>query len=85
LWAVLSTTACASPVRRWRGRLNAKITLDANWRREEPILLLLTPANRSNRPAGERGGARVGRPRWGRILTITGGASMAAIHDLLMV
>jgi hypothetical protein len=33
--------------------------------------------NRSNRCAGERGGARVGRPRWVRILTITGGSSMA--------
>ncbi len=32
--------------------------------------------NRSNRCAGERGGARVGRPRWVRILTITGGSSM---------
>ena len=27
--------------------------------------------NKSNRCAGERGGARVGRPRWARILTIT--------------
>src|SRR5215813_5840430 len=35
--------------------------------------------NRSNRCAGARGGARVGRPRWVRILTITGGSSMAAI------
>ena len=36
--------------------------------------------NRSNRRAGERGGARVGRPRWVRILTITGGSSMAALR-----
>ena len=35
--------------------------------------------NRSIRRAGARGGARVGRPRWVRILTITGGSSMAAI------
>src|SRR5215467_7269617 len=35
--------------------------------------------NRSNRCAGVRGGARVGRPRWVRILTITGGSSMAAM------
>ena len=35
--------------------------------------------NRSNRCAGERGGARVGRPRWVRILMITGGSSMAAM------
>jgi hypothetical protein len=35
--------------------------------------------NKSNRCAGERGGARVGRPRWARILTITGGSSMAAM------
>ena len=32
--------------------------------------------NRSTRRAGARGGARVGRPRWLRILTITGGSSM---------
>jgi hypothetical protein len=35
--------------------------------------------NRSNRCAGARGGARVGRPRWLRILTITGGSSIAAM------
>src|SRR5262249_53520060 len=35
--------------------------------------------NRSNRCAGERGGARVGRPRWVRILTITGRSSIAAM------
>jgi len=35
--------------------------------------------NRSTRRAGARGGARVGRPRWARILTITGGSSMAAM------
>jgi hypothetical protein len=35
--------------------------------------------NRSNRCAGERGGARVGRPRWARILTITGGSSMPVL------
>ena len=35
--------------------------------------------NRSKRCAGARGGARVGRPRWLRILTITGGSSMAAM------
>jgi len=35
--------------------------------------------NKSNRCAGERGGARAGRPRWLRILTITGGSSMAAM------
>ena len=31
--------------------------------------------NRSTRRAGARGGARVGRPRWLRILMITGGSS----------
>jgi hypothetical protein len=36
--------------------------------------------NRSTRRAGVRGGARVGRPRWLRILTITGGSSMAALR-----
>jgi len=36
--------------------------------------------NRSNRCAGARGGARVGRPRWARILTITGGSSIAAMN-----
>src|SRR5439155_7024919 len=35
--------------------------------------------NRSTRRAGARGGARVGRPRWLRILTITGGSSIAAM------
>jgi hypothetical protein len=35
--------------------------------------------NRSTRRAGARGGARVGRPRCLRILTITGGFSMAAM------
>ena len=39
--------------------------------------------NKSNRCAGERGGARVGRPRWARILTITGGSSMAALRRRL--
>ena len=36
--------------------------------------------NRSTRRAGARGGARVGRPRWLRILMITGGSSMAALR-----
>ena len=35
--------------------------------------------NKSTRRAGARGGARVGRPRCLRILTITGGSSMAAM------
>src|SRR5215467_15294694 len=35
--------------------------------------------NRSTRCAGARGGPRVGRPRWVRILTITGGSSIAAM------
>ena len=35
--------------------------------------------NRSTRRAGARGGARIGRPKWLRILTITGGSSMAAM------
>src|SRR5215467_11029399 len=34
--------------------------------------------NGSSRRAEERGGARDGRPKWLRILTITGGSSMAA-------
>ena len=34
---------------------------------------------KSTRRAGERGGARVGKPKWARILTITGGASIAAM------
>src|SRR5919106_4397952 len=38
---------------------------------------------RSNRCAGERGGARVGRPRWVRILIITGGSSIAALRRRL--
>ena len=36
--------------------------------------------NRSTRCAGARGGARVDRPRWVRILMITGGSSMAALR-----
>jgi predicted transcriptional regulator len=35
--------------------------------------------NRSTRRTGARGGAQVDRPRWLRILTITGGSSMAAM------
>ena len=35
--------------------------------------------NRANRRAGARGGARAGRPRCVRILTITAGSSMAAM------
>src|SRR5215472_19321151 len=34
--------------------------------------------NRSTRRAGARGGARDDRPRWMRILTITGGSTMAS-------
>src|SRR5262249_7563777 len=34
--------------------------------------------NRSTRRSGARGGPRVDRPRWLRILTITGGSSIAA-------
>src|SRR5262245_39275840 len=34
--------------------------------------------NKSTRRAGDRGGARAGRPRWVRILAITGGSSMTA-------
>ena len=35
--------------------------------------------NKSTRRAAERGGARVGRPRWVSILTMSGGFSIAAI------
>src|SRR5215475_13921425 len=35
--------------------------------------------NRSTRRSGARGGPRVDRPRWLRILTITGGSSIAAM------
>jgi hypothetical protein len=35
--------------------------------------------NRSNDRAGDRGGARAGKPRWMRILAITEGCSMAAM------
>src|SRR5215831_13933108 len=35
--------------------------------------------NRSTRRAGARGGARVDKPKWVRILTITGGSSIAAM------
>src|SRR5262249_15694849 len=36
--------------------------------------------NRSKRCAGARGGVRLGKPRWVRILRITGGSSMAALR-----
>jgi hypothetical protein len=39
--------------------------------------------NRSTRRTGARGGARVDRPRWLRILTITGGSSMAVLRRRL--
>src|SRR5215467_14928135 len=39
--------------------------------------------NKSTRRADARGGARVGRPQWLRILTITGGSSMAALRRRL--
>ena len=35
--------------------------------------------NKSTRRAGERGGGRVGRPSWLRILTITGGSSIPVL------
>jgi len=35
--------------------------------------------NRSTRRAGVRGGAQVGRPRWLRILSITGGPSIPVL------
>ena len=35
--------------------------------------------NRSNDRAGDRGGARAAKPRWARILAMTGGYSMAAM------
>jgi hypothetical protein len=36
--------------------------------------------NKSTRRAGERGGVRVGRPGWLRILTITGGSSIPVLR-----
>jgi hypothetical protein len=35
--------------------------------------------NRSNERAGDRGGARAGKPRWARIFAMTGGCSMVAM------
>jgi hypothetical protein len=35
--------------------------------------------NRSNERAGDRGGARAGKPRWARIFAMTGGGLMAAM------
>jgi hypothetical protein len=35
--------------------------------------------NRSNAGAGDRGGARAGKPRWARIFAMTGRGSMAAM------
>ncbi|MGH9959393.1 MAG: hypothetical protein ACREBC_20090 [Pyrinomonadaceae bacterium] len=36
-------------------------------------------SNRSKALAAARGGARAGKPRWVRILVVTGGCSMAAM------
>ena len=57
--------------------LRASGAVGSRW---QPVFGYQIVWNRSTRRAGARGGARVGRPRWARILTITGGSSMAALR-----
>ena len=57
--------------------LRASRAVGLRW---QAVLLVQIVWNRSTRRAGERGGARVGRPRWLRILTITGGSSIAVLR-----
>src|SRR5215510_7003947 len=45
----------------------------------QTVLIAQIVWNRSTRRAGARGGAWFGRPRWVRILSITGGSSIAAM------
>lgn len=56
--------------------LRASPSVGSRW---QPGVGSQTVSNKSNRCAGARGGAGVDKPRWLRILTITGGSSMAAM------
>src|SRR5215472_2392102 len=77
----------ARPESGWEGRERLFMELLARTQSEQLRRLALAgwfsaPQivwNRSTRRAGARGGARVGSPKWLRILTITGGSSMAAM------
>ena len=60
------------------GELRASGAVGLRW---QPVFGCQIVWNRSTRRAGERGGARVGRPRWLRILSITGGSSRAAVQN----
>ena len=53
-----------------------KVPYGLHW---QTVLIAQIVWNRSTRRAGARGGARFGRPRWVRILSITGRSSIAAM------
>src|SRR5215475_5543908 len=53
-----------------------KVSYGLHW---QTVLIAQIVWNRSTRRAGARGGAWFGRPRWVRILSITGGSSIAAM------
>ena len=62
-----------APLARTQSERRRRLALASGFR-----LLRSFGIDRLDAPA-QRGGARVGRPRWLRILTITGGSSMAAM------
>src|SRR5512146_458728 len=65
---------------RFGRRAVARCARGTLWRlRWQPVLAPQIVWNRSTRLAHARGGARAGRPRWPRILTITDGSWMAAM------
>ena len=76
-----------APLMRLRGRIARRLGRLHERRPSAGIGAVVEPVwvkgqaawNRSTRRAGERGGARVGKPKWARILTITGGSSIAAM------
>jgi hypothetical protein len=62
----------------WRRsfELRASGAVGSRW---QPVFGCQIVWNRSTRRAGARGGARVDKPRWLRILMITGGSSMPVL------
>ena len=76
-----------APLMRLRGRIARRLGRLHERRPSADIGAVVEPVwvkgqaawNRSTRRAGERGGARVGKPKWARIRTITGGSTMVAI------
>ena len=63
------------PLARTQSERRRRLALASGFR-----LLRLSGIDRLDAPAA-RGGARVDRPRWLRILTITGGSSMPALEE----